>query len=197
MLKQRAEEYAAFLRSIPEVKSTKIIGSLEKGTADRYSDIDIEVDVAGMDNGRFLLELPRLLGERYDIIFCDFAPSLAPDRYVITVATDVKNPFGYLDISCVASPHHNTVTAEELRNLNNLYDHTLKVFAANVKHYLRGVECHEDIVKMYARVFQKQSDTLSEEIMLKQVYDWLKGNGEGRHKEYLARFEGEMEIGRK
>ena len=89
----------------------------------------------------------------------------------------------------MATPFHNTVTAEELRSLNNLYDHTLKVFAANLKHYLRGAECYGDIVKMYGRIFQKQQDTLSEEAMLKQVYGWLKENGEERHKEYLTGFE--------
>ena len=189
MLKRLAEEYTAFLQSIPAVKATKIVGSLEKGTADEYSDIDIEVDVSGSDNGRFLLELPGLLGEKYAIVYYDYAPSLAPEKYVITIALDVKNPFGYVDISCVATPFHNTVTAEELRSLNNLYDHTLMVFAANLKHYLRGAECYGDILKMYGRIFQKQSDTLSEEAMLKQVYAWLKENGEERHKEYLAGFE--------
>ncbi len=76
MLKSFAEEICAFLQGISGVKSTEIIGSLAKGNFDKYSDIDIEVDVSGLDNGQFLVELPKLLGEKYDIVYCDYAPSL-------------------------------------------------------------------------------------------------------------------------
>ncbi len=146
MIKKFANEICAFLQSIPEVKSCKQYGSLAEGTFDEYSDIDIEIDVSGEDNGIFLTRLPALFAKKYDIVFCDYAPSLAPEKYIVTIAT-------------------------------------------NLKHYLRGAECYDDIEKMYGRIFGRDTDVGDEEEMLHAVYTWLKDNAESQHEEYIARLE--------
>lgn len=189
MLKEFANEICAFLQSIPEVKSCSLYGSLKKGTFDEYSDIDIEIDVSGVDNGMFITKLPALLAKEYDIVFGDYAPSLAPEKYIITIATNTENPFMIVDISCVATPHCETVSKQDLMALNNRYDHTLKLFAANLKHYLRGAECYDDIEKMYSRILGKDTEVCDEEQMLHAVYTWLKKNAESQHEEYVAQFE--------
>lgn len=48
----------AQLRCLPEVRNITLHGSLEIGHPDRYSDIDLKINVSGSDNGRFMLELP-------------------------------------------------------------------------------------------------------------------------------------------
>ena len=58
----------------------------------------------------------------------------------IPVAMDTENPFWVVDITCTANPHCTAVTKRELSALNNLYDHTLKLFTANLKHYIRGTD---------------------------------------------------------
>lgn len=189
MLKVFAEEICAFLQGIPGVKSTEIIGSLAKGNFDKYSDIDIEVDVSGMDNGQFLIELPKLLSEKYDIVYCDFAPSLAPQKYIVSFAADIPNPFGFVDISCVATPHCTTVTKQELQSLNHLYDHTFKLFAINLKHYLRKWDCYEDIVSMYKRICNDDAEERDEAYMLEATYTWLMENADDKQEKHLLKFE--------
>ena len=189
MIKKFANEICAFLQSIPEVKSCKLYGSLAEGIFDEYSDIDIEIDVSGEDNGIFLTRLPALFAKKYDIVFCDYAPSLAPEKYIVTIATNAENPFMIIDISCVATPHCDTVSKQDLMALNTRYDHTLKLFAANLKHYLRGFDYCEDIEKMYGRIFGRDTDVGDEEEMLHAVYTWLKDNAESQHEEYISRFE--------
>lgn len=183
-----AEEVCSFLKELPEVKSCNLYGSLIKGTFDEYSDIDIEIDVSGVDNSVFVTKIPELLSLKYDVVFYDYAPSLAPDKYIVSVAFNKENPFMMVDIACVAIPHCSTVSRHQLSALNNKYDHTLKLFTANLKHYLRSADCYDDIYKMYSRIFQRDNELLDEEQMLNKVYDWLKENAEIRHDEYVDLF---------
>ena len=186
MIKEFAKEICGFLMTIPEVRSCNLYGSLSKGTFDEFSDIDIAIDVSGTDNGLFIAKLPELLSKEYDIVFYDYAPSLAPEKYIISVAINTKNPFMVVDISCVATPHCDTVSKQDLAALNNRYDHTLKLFVANLKHYLRGTECYDDILKMFSRIFGKETEIYDEDQMLKAVYHWLEENAERQHEDYVS-----------
>ena len=56
-LRDTANEIIAFLNEISAVKKCSIYGSLATNTYDELSDIDIEIDVSGYDNGQFMLEL--------------------------------------------------------------------------------------------------------------------------------------------
>jgi len=189
MIQVFAKEVCAFLKSLSEVKSCAVYGSLCNGTYDEYSDIDIEIDVSGVDNGVFATKLPDILSENFEVIFFDYAPSLAPEKYVISVAINTENPFRMVDICCVAKPHCSTVTRQDLASLNNQYDHTLKLFVANLKHFLRESDCYADILKMYNRIFQNETVTHSEEYMLNAVYHWLQNNAESRHEMFVSLFE--------
>ena len=153
----------------------------------KYSDIDIEIDVSGTDNSRFVTKIPGLLSRKYDVIFYDYAPSLAPEKYLVSVALNDENPFMLVDIACTAVPHCTNVSKQELAALNHPYDHTLKLFTANLKHYLRGDVCCCDIQKMYRRISEKES-LPGEKQMLQAVMKWLQEKAEPRHKNLLKRF---------
>ena len=190
MMKEFAKDIFEFLNDIPEVKSCKVVGSLSAGNNDEFSDLDLVIDVSGIDNGVFLTKLPQLFEEKYDVIFYDYTPSLAPDKYIVSIAINKTNPFMIVDVSCVATPHFDSVSKQELASLNNKYDHTLKLFVANLKHLLRGMDCYDDIYKMYSRIFRRDLEAYDEEWMMQEVYGWLQENAESRHEEYLALFEG-------
>lgn len=189
-MKEFVKEIFEFLNDLPEVKSCKIVGSLSAGYNDEFSDLDLMIDVSGIDNGVFLTKLPKLFEEKYDVIFYDYTPSLAPNKYIVSIAINKTNPFMIVDVSCVATPHFDSVSKQELASLNNKYDHTLKLFVANLKHLLRGMDCYDDIYKMYSRIFGRDLEAYDEEWMMQEVYGWLQENAESRHEEYLALFEG-------
>lgn len=189
-MKEFAKDIFEFLNDIPEVKSCKIVGSLSAGNNDEFSDLDLVIDVSGIDNGVFLTKLPQLFEEKYDVIFYDYTPSLAPDKYIVSIAINKTNPFMIVDVSCVATPHFDSVSKQDLASLNNKYDHTLKLFVANLKHLLRGMDCYDDIYKMYSRIFRRDLEAYDEEWMMQEVYGWLQENAESKHEEYLALFEG-------
>lgn len=182
-----ADELCSHLKTLPEVKSSALYGSLTTDHWDCYSDIDVEIDASGADNGALLLRLPELLSHRFPVVFFDYAPSLAPEKYVVTLAIDASNPFRMADITCAAIPHHPSVSAQMLRERNDPLNHMLKLFSANVKHYLRGADCRGDIERMYRRVFSDPAPDAP--AMLRAVYNWLEQNVSGARLAWLHSFE--------
>ncbi len=183
-----ADEICKFVEGLPLIVSCRIEGSLGNKRYDEYSDIDLTIHLSGVDNGVYLTTLAEMFSQQYSVIFADYSPSLAPEKYVVTLAISDENPFRLVDIRCTATPHFRTVGKTDLRMLNNEYEHTLKLFAANLKHYLRKSDCHKDITKMYDRIFANDTATISDNEMLLKVFYWLKYNAKEKHLEYVNSF---------
>ena len=181
---QIANEVICYLKTIPLVKDCTLYGSLANGNADRFSDIDICVDVSGYDNGAFMQTLPELLCEKFNVLWYDFAPSLAPEQYIISVATDEENPFYVADFNCFAEPHITTVQKSDLEN--DTYTHVLKLWIANCKHYIRGACCSGDIHKMGRKCIGTSSDKLTDEQIIEEVLCRLQRNAPDRLKTYVS-----------
>ncbi|MGI5893513.1 MAG: hypothetical protein ACOX6P_02865 [Candidatus Merdivicinus sp.] len=184
-IQELAARISDYLETLPQVCSHSFYGSLQYGNYDQYSDLDIQIDVSGIDNSRFLLELPGLLSKQFSVIFYDYAPSLAPQKYLVTVAVDSQNPFLYMDFACIATPHFETVSRQDLQKQNNPYDHMLKLFVANLKHWLRGADCRADIEKLYLKVFPSDQMPDSESVCLQNVYFWLRNHALPKYLPYL------------
>lgn len=186
-MQSRITELTAFLTAHPSVRSLTLYGSLAESRDDEYSDIDMALDVSGTDNGVFLLALPGILAQKYPVLYTDFAPSLAPDKYILTSAIYPENPFLLLDISVTAAPHYTTVTKEMLSERNDRCSHTLKLFTANLKHFLRSSDCGRDIRKMAGRLpgYDEKSSLPD---MLRYTYLWLTENCASELQTYLTRF---------
>lgn len=184
-----ANRVFAYMNAFPQVKTCHLYGSLENGSFDNYSDIDLEIDVSGLDNGQFLLEIPDLIAQQFPVIFFDFAPSLAPEQYVVSVAIDTENPFGIVDISCAAQPHCRTVSRQDLIARNDPYCHFLKLFTINLKHSIRRTDCLGDIERMYQKVFCANDYTRSQQEMLADVYRWLRENVSEKQEAYVRALE--------
>lgn len=181
----KANEIISILKEIPAVKGCVLYGSLSTDTYDELSDIDIEVDVSGSDNGQFMLELTEMLKDNITIYYSDYAPSLIPDKYIVSIAIDVNNPFLIVDLSCSAVPHCTTVTKQQVMERNEKYVHTLKVWTANLKHYVRGIECYDDILRMAKRLSIADIDTKDEAELLEESLCWLEDNVENNLDEYV------------
>lgn len=184
-----ANQVSAYLSALPQVKNCRFYGSLANGSFDGYSDIDVEIDVSGLDNGQFLLEIPDFISRQFPVIFFDFAPSLAPEKYVVSVAIDTENPFGIVDISCAAQPHFRTVSKQDFIARNDPYCHILKLFVINLKHCIRQADCLGDIQRMYQKVYRANTHPRSRQEMLADVYHWLKENVSEKQEAYVRALE--------
>ena len=184
-MRDTANEIITLLNEIPVVKKCDIYGSLATNTHDDLSDIDIEIDVSGYDNGQFMLELVELLEGKLSIYYSDYAPSLIPDKYIVSIAIDKNNPFLIVDLCCSAEPHCTTVTKQQVIGKNDKYTHMLKLWTANLKHYVRGCECYDDIVRMARKIAVEDIDTKDEVELLEDTLCWLEENVETELYEFV------------
>ncbi len=132
-LRDKVDEIITFLNEIPVVNKCTVYGSLATNTYDELSDIDIEIDVSGYDNGQFMIELVEVLKDKLHIYYFDYAPSLVPDKYIVSLAIDKDNPFLIADLCCCAEPHCTTVTKQQVLGKSEKCAHILKVWTANLK----------------------------------------------------------------
>jgi len=182
--KEIAEDVINFLLGIPEIKCCNISGSLLNGDFDEYSDIDLEIEISGVDNGVFVTKLPALFRQKYKISFVNFAVSLVPEVYLVSMGLSNESPFMFVDITCTASPHIQTMQKEDFSLLNNLIDHTILVLIINLKHFIRGEDCNASIKKMHDRLFTA-IESKDEFTMLKETFEWLKDNAPIKYCQYM------------
>lgn len=181
-----AQQVCAHLLHQPEILRCTLYGSLQNGTADRYSDIDIEIDVSGIDNGQYLFALPAIVAQKFPVLFSDYAPSLAPEKYVVSLAISAENPFLLLDIACSATPHCPSVTRQALSARNDPFTHLLKLFTANLKHFLRGTDCRRDVTRMAARCPGVDTSGSDARGLLLDTYGYLRENAAPEYRAYLS-----------
>lgn len=177
-LNEKANEIISIITELSAVKSCKMYGSLSTNTYDELSDIDIEVDVSGYDNGKFMLEVVDMLKGKLPIYYSDYAPSLIPEKYIVSIAIDEDNPFLIIDISCCANPHCTLVTKANVIERNSKYTHVLKLWTANLKHFVRGLDCYQDIARMAKKIRIDGVERKDEIELLEEALCWLEKNCE-------------------
>ena len=74
------------------------VGSYFDGRADRYSDIDFVVKVKDIYPDEALLRITHLLKRTYAPLWSDFANSLMPRKFLVSLFIGGENPFAFLDI---------------------------------------------------------------------------------------------------
>lgn len=193
-LRDKADEIISVLNEVPAIKKCSIYGSLATDTYDELSDIDIEIDVSGYDNGQFMIELVEMLSDKLDIYYYDYAPSLVPEQYIVSIAIDKDNPFLIVDLCCYADPHCTTVTKQQVLGKNEKYSHILKVWTANLKHWVRGSECYDDIVRMAKKLSIKDIDSKDETELLDETLCWLEENVENALNEFIESCRRHFEV---
>ena len=127
-----------FFDSCPEIRAHHLHGSLSTGNNDRYSDIDIKIDVSGYDNGEFMLRLPGLLSEHFEINYIAHAPLFIPDLYLVTIHFADTDVFHFIDIECLARPHVQTVQKDHPAFSPHKGNVRFKLLVNCLKSYLRG-----------------------------------------------------------
>lgn len=173
---KKAKELMDSLSAMPEVCGCTLYGSLARGGGDALSDIDIEIDVSGSDNGIFMLGLAGRLAQTMPVYYADYAPSFVPEKYIVSVALDENDPFLVADLCCSAVPHCETVTRSQVKVLNAPVAHTVKLWTANLKHFARGGDCRGDILRMAQKIGISGAQEKGSALLLEETLCWLESN---------------------
>lgn len=140
-----ANDIMECLREQHYVSACTIHGSLAGERCDEYSDIDIQVDVSGHDNGKILLMLPYILQKRFRLRYIAFAPKFAPELYVVSFALQDTSIFHFIDIECLASPHVPSLSKEDIRQITDWKSLYAKLLIGCLKKYLRQQDYAADL----------------------------------------------------
>jgi len=186
MLMRTAEKIMEILNEMPEVKGCELYGSLCSGTYDELSDIDINIDVSGYDNGIFMLSLAERLGKTISVYYSDYAPSLVPEKYIVSVALDEDHPTLVADLCCAANTHCTTVTKQQVREQNDAFAHMLKLWTANWKHHVRNMDCRGDILRMAEKIKIADAYAKSDEQILEETLEWIEANCPEKMKRFVT-----------
>lgn len=175
---KKVKKIRKFISKLPNVKSCE----LATNTFDEMSDTEIEIDVSGYDNGKFMLELPDKLKE-INVIYCDYSSDLVPDTYTVSIAVDEHNPFFIINLKCKAEPHFKTILKDNVKN--NKYTHILKLWVDNLKRYYCEQECSENIRKLAQEINIKNADKKEPIELLEKILIWLENNQTQKYQTYV------------
>jgi predicted nucleotidyltransferase len=179
-----AEEVMGHIRRLPGVRRVYLRGSLAGGTVDRFSDVDVGVDVSGSDNGAFALALADRLRTDLPIEFVDWARSLLPGAYVQSFYLRGRPIFWNVDVDCAATPHVPSVRSVP----QDPIDHCLKLWALTAKHCLRGEEgAREEIERLARRVQADESSGGRGAGLMRAVLARLAKTSRPERADFLAR----------
>lgn len=166
-----AERIIGLFNTSPKVKYATIRGSIFHEKADEFSDIDLTVDVSGTDNAAFALRISKIIESHFDIWFVDWATSLLPQEYVISIYLKNTSIFWNEDIACTATPHIETIQVFQ----NDPFQHALKLWILNLKYLHRQDLSKPSIDRLAQKVVGNQMDgnsfqkmaTILQEIQMK------------------------------
>ena len=177
-ISNKMKKIKKFISKLPYVKSCE----LATNTFDEMSDMEIEIDVSGYDNGKFMLELPDKL-KKIEVIYFDYSSDLVPDTYTVSIAVDEHNPFFIINLKCKAEPHCKTILKDNVKN--NKYTHILKLWVDNLKRYYCEQECSEDIRKLAQEINIKNAEKKEPIELLEKILIWLENNQTQKHQTYV------------
>ncbi len=178
MKKRISKRIKKFISGLPYVKSCELTTT----TFDEMSETEIEIDVSGYDNGKFMLELPDKL-KKMKVIYSYYLSDLVPDTYTVSIAVDEQNPFSIINLKCKAEPHCKTVLKENAKN--NKYTHILKLWVDNLKRYYCEQECLEDIRKLAQEINIENADKKEPVELLEEILIWLENNQTQKYQTYI------------
>ncbi|NOR45654.1 MAG: hypothetical protein GQ534_08730 [Candidatus Delongbacteria bacterium] len=161
-----------------DIKQIKLVGSLSENNFDEYSDIDIELN----DNKQSPVENINIalnsISKKYDILFSDWAKSLLPDKYVLSVFLKQKNIFRFIDLTCFKDANFSDTTRDQLPQ-DKIY-HIFKLWICNAKQEIRNRHDRNFIDLLFVKLFIN-NDSISNKTKFEKVLDWLHTNSDNNY----------------
>lgn len=191
-----AEEAATLLARDEWVMGVVPYGSLTDGRADRYSDIDLRVELRGISDRAFAEMVPELLRSIGPFVIEAWGPTALPDRFIRCLYFADFPLFWHVDVWCESDLH---VDGLDLKSAFH-WPQMFRVWVDELKKVLRGAQ---DTIVMdgFAQEWMDPGDLpteLSERLSayLDRIYQHTASKGapcdelfsrcDGLRREYLA-----------
>jgi len=131
-------EVCSKLKTLDFVIDIQEIGSRPAGHADCYSDVDLVVNIQIVKPDIALLKITEFMKMIYSPLWIDYANSLMPSKFLVSMFINCENPFCFLDIGIY---NHEVINYNPKRFENDKWVHLTKLWIMNFKYYLRKDQC--------------------------------------------------------
>ena len=123
------------LRALDFVAAVELTGSRKTGAEDAFSDFDLSVTVRGLPADQGLARIASHLKNEYRPLWLDYANSLMPGKFLVSIFFAGENPFAFYDIG--VQNHDAGLLYDSSAFRNDPWVHLTKLWILNFKHYLR------------------------------------------------------------
>ena len=127
-------EICSKIKTLDFVIDVQEIGSHSEGHADFYSDVDLVVNIQNIKPDIALLKVTEYMKMTYSPLWVDYANSLMPSKFLVSMFINCENPFCFLDIGIY---NHEVINYNPKRFENDKWVHLTKLWIMNFKYYLR------------------------------------------------------------
>jgi predicted nucleotidyltransferase len=131
---QLADQVCTLLQADPRVVTVSYYGSIAAGSADRYSDIDIEVRLQNTSDRAFAEALPELLQPVGATLVEAWSVGALPDLFARTFYFTEYPLFWHVDIACKSSDHVDGADLKQMYHWSQIY----KIWVDVLSNFLRG-----------------------------------------------------------
>ncbi|WP_322905949.1 hypothetical protein [Paenibacillus campi] len=117
------------------ITDVKLVGSHTTGMSDRFSDIDLLLSIRHMNPATALWQTFESIQTSFSTLWHDFANSLMPDKFLVSLFIDGDNPFAFYDIGIMNDRAYSTYNCALF--VNDPWVHLLKLWVMNFKYGMR------------------------------------------------------------
>ncbi|MBM0067933.1 nucleotidyltransferase domain-containing protein [Alkalicoccobacillus gibsonii] len=179
------------ISSLNFVCTVDIVGSHSNDTNDKYSDVDLVVHVLDEPADKALLRISYFLCEKYSPLWYDYANSLMPNKFLVSMYFENTTPFKFIDIGIINNEAQ-FYNKDDFKN--DKWIHLMKLWVMNFKYYVRKSERFESSFnnmmasagindfKNHADGFKKLLNVLSTKESINKKNLWLLYNEYQIHK---------------
>lgn len=142
------------INTINFVSDVKISGSLHNSTNDHFSDIDLTVSINSITADKALLQITETLEHEYKPLWKDFARSLMPQKFLVSMFFNCDNPFSFIDIGIFNNS--NDFSFDSNLFTNDKWIHLTKLWIMNFKYFIRK---SDNFQERFTRMMSKANIT--------------------------------------
>lgn len=156
------EQLIDHLKGLAFITRIDVIGSRVEQTSDVYSDVDLLLTIKDSTPDNALYEVTESVKAKFQPAWYDFANSLMPDKFLISIFIGGDNPFTFYDIGILNSDRNLVYDKTLFENDHSI--HLMKLWVMNYKYMMRG-----------APQFENRFATMMEKANISHYSDYREG----------------------
>ena len=166
--KQIAKDVVQILSASGKFESIILDGSLKLDSWDEISDIDIVVEEKRRSTFENVMAALDEIRKQKEIVFYDWAKSLLPEKYLLSIYLKGIPVFWFVDIACYKDSRYRDISKEEIPQ--DYAEHLLKLWICNIKHEIRKNQERNKIDIAYQRLFHLSGEGVTAKEKLMKIW---------------------------